>query len=375
MALTEGVKAGNADEWVADIEDRTAKLVDWAVKHTESLATNQTAPLRILVDALSHGPHASLPACADQLAPINRMAAEKLLQAVVLLVDTARGGSSTLPGEDTAKELKAVKDGRPLLADAQQYLLRARELATCADQLGTCEELDQELDELEETLNVHAAILDSTMRFLIGEAQLHAAVKGSEEINIDGVWEALDSFKAAVVAAREKDLECEAAALSRMGTIFKDLLKIQTKAEEAFQRSLELALAAAPRTFYNKAWFAVANAEVFEKQQRKRREEEAAESKEEKELLAGKDEECKAIDKAFNKGAVALLEHVYKHHPPAKGGTLGSVSADDLKKTLRNAVTHYHPDKQPGADKVAAALASYICKRLSAKYNMMKNFD
>jgi hypothetical protein len=81
-----------------------------------------------------------------------------------------------------------------------------------------------------------------------------------------------------------------------------------------------------------------------------------------------------AIARADAQGAIALLRHVYEHHPPIRAtDKLGSVAPDDLTKTLQSAVVHYHPDKHPkGGDPVAAAVANFICKRLTAAYQRFK---
>ena len=375
LARAAGALAGNSPEWAAQVERHTAETVSWALSATETwLASDAAGPLRTVVDALAHGPHASLPACAAALAPITLRLAEKLLHAAVLLVDAARAAEDD---DGAAAELRAVQAGRPLLADAAPYLARARQLAAIAgahDGDDDDDEREAAANELEQTLALHRAILDSKLELLRGEAQLAAAVRDAEEVSYEGVWAALDTFKAAVLAARERDLEGEAAALSRIGSIFADVLKKPERAHAAFRQSLDLALSAAPRSFAAKAWFAAAQAAVRERQERCAREDDAEKSRREDELLASKGAECEAIARADAQGAIALLRHVYEHHPPMRAtDKLGSVAPDDLTKTLQSAVVHYHPDKHPkGGDPVAAALANFICKRLTAAYQRFK---
>lgn len=46
-------------------------------------------------------------------------------------------------------------------------------------------------------------------------------------------------------------------------------------------------------------------------------------------------------------GAHVLLLHIYKAHPPLRGTLdVSRLGGDDIKDSVKQAILHYHPDKQ-----------------------------
>lgn len=49
----------------------------------------------------------------------------------------------------------------------------------------------------------------------------------------------------------------------------------------------------------------------------------------------------------YFQGSHVLLQHIYKEHPPQRGSLDATkLGGNDLKDTLKQAILHYHPDKQ-----------------------------
>lgn len=278
-------------------------------------------------------------------------------------------------------ERQAIRDGLALLQRARPFILRAEK------HTASFVELISATANLSESLALHSAILTSRQYRLQAEQQLSYSLSGRADgtLVMDGIWIALDSFKTASVEAREKDLEGEAIALSRMAHVYSKIIKGKDadRAHALYLRAIELAAACHPRSFHGIKWYDEAVLFIQAVREARERAEAEALAKEEDALLQDKREECKAIDAAAKRSAVHLLKHIYGAHPPRNGSKLGSTAADDLKATLKVAITAYHPDRHPPAPEGASveeikeaavkrAMASYITKRLTPLYECMK---
>ena len=114
------------------------------------------------------------------------------------------------------------------------------------------------------------------------------------EAKLEAAWQALDSFKSAVMAAKERDLEGEAVALSRQASVFSELLSEDVRARPLFLSSITLAAACAPRSFHGQKWYDTAVAFMQRVREAEERAADEATLKEEATLLAGR-KECDKI--------------------------------------------------------------------------------
>ena len=85
----------------------------------------------------------------------------------------------------------------------------------------------------------------------LGDDILHNILLLEEELNFEMVWKAVDSYMEAIILAREIDMEVEAIALSRLGSVYDKILKDKIRAKTYFRRSIQLAMSLHPRTFDN----------------------------------------------------------------------------------------------------------------------------
>ena len=89
----------------------------------------------------------------------------------------------------------------------------------------------------------------------LGDDILHNILLMEEELNFEMVWKVVDSYMEAIILAREIDMEVEAIALSRLGSVYDKILKDKIRAKTYFRRSIQLAMSLHPRTFDNEGNF------------------------------------------------------------------------------------------------------------------------
>ena len=77
-----------------------------------------------------------------------------------------------------------------------------------------------------ESVQIEICVAKSAQVIEQGDSVLTAAVNGSDSLNMEGVWDAIDFYHEAIVQAKEKDIENEARANSQLGSVYKDILKI-----------------------------------------------------------------------------------------------------------------------------------------------------
>ena len=63
----------------------------------------------------------------------------------------------------------------------------------------------------------------------IGDGLLKVGVTEQEELNIDLVWDIIDWYRQAAILCRDKDLEQEAIAYSRMGRVYGKVVYLEAQ--------------------------------------------------------------------------------------------------------------------------------------------------
>lgn len=244
--------------------------------------------------------------------------------------------------------------------------------------------IQAEIRILEEDVFMHQCMAEAMQAISIGDDLYEKLIKEEESLNMDMAYEVIDWFKQAVIRTREvTEVEIEAIALSRLGRLYDQVLKIKYKAKEYLMRSMQLAHSMHPRTFNSEGWFKDC-AEILERYQKETvAAEEEKWNKEREEIVKGLEKEMKGIEKADEKDSQEFLRYVYRVFPPKKkehkleGGLKKKgfhVEHDKLKKILQKAVIHYHPDKvdMEKHGKVWKVLSEEITKRLTRRYECMK---
>ena len=240
------------------------------------------------------------------------------------------------------------------------------------------------LKELTSDVRMERAVVEAYMGIAEGDQTMEAALKGDEELNVEGLWAAVDMFRAAIVSARERDIEAEAQANSRLGTAWKALCG-PSHAHSYFKRCVDLGLSLFPRVMTSKAWFAAALKEVEAHQEQVAREEEEEDARDAAPYLEKLKEEIDALRRASDKSALDLLKHIYeelKVENYIRGNEAQGLKAKlknrdtkaDMKKQVQTALLHFHTDKNCAAQygMLWHVFCGEITKLLNAKYNILK---
>ena len=268
-------------------------------------------------------------------------AAAKVAAKAVAKAAAKAATSETIAAALKAADARALSVGRPMLARATALAARARVLVGEAPCI-----LLREIADLQQSLDVHRAILDSRLARMRGQAQLDKAMESLGSPNTVGAEMALDSFSEARAVARGLDAESEAMALSKIGFVFLKVLPLVERAAEragkAFTQSLVLAHSAGceGRDFSRVSWYVLARTEAQAYQERKNAAERAEAERVATQFLGPLKKECDAIEAAHRRGALELLKHVYEHHKPRNPETNVCGDTGDLKAAVRSAVIH-----------------------------------
>jgi hypothetical protein len=205
---------------------------------------------------------------------------------------------------------------------------------------------------------------------------LAGALEESEQVNMDTVYICLDFYKQASILTREKDLEAEAKASSRLARVHGRVLKDELHASTYSRRVMELALAMVPRPVNHEPWYQEARQllEQYQAEAVAKDEQERAEKR--RPLLEELKPELEALKAAAVKGYHVLLEHLYEKHPPKRADhrMTEKPNADNAKNLLKQAILHYHPDKQWASqlEPKWCVLCEEIVKELNNKYYCFK---
>jgi len=250
-----------------------------------------------------------------------------------------------------------------ILHDCNRYIEEGLDIST-----GYVKE---DLKELKERKFIHICIAECIKNTVAADSLYQAHL---ESKNLDMMWQIADMYKEAALLTREKDMESEAIALSRLGRLFDKVFLVRTKAHEYYRQALDLAMALKPRDLSQTAWYIECQDALQRFQQEILDEEAKNEAATNNPIL----EELKEVINGFKdiKEPKDLIIYLYKNHPPKDAAcTLESVDMTDMKKALIKVIVHYHPDKQAAyaEDKKWVVLCGEITKVLNNLYSILKS--
>nr|XP_054751368.1 uncharacterized protein LOC129257136 [Lytechinus pictus] len=232
-----------------------------------------------------------------------------------------------------------------------------------------------EVEVLLEDVYLHTCVAESSMARATADNLLKEHFKNDETVNTDTIWTVIDFYKQAAVLCRDKDLEQEAIAYSRLGRVYGKVLNLSSRGKDYYKKAIQLALSMTPRTFHGVDWFKESTAfvENFQKQLNKEEEEDKDKEAALKEMKEDVDKLSKMAAEMCN---VDFIKEIYKTWPPrAPGAKLDEKLA--TKKLLLKAISHYHPDK---VDKEVHGnnwfyFSEEITKHLNIKYANHKGVE
>ncbi|XP_071949809.1 uncharacterized protein [Antedon mediterranea] len=269
------------------------------------------------------------------------------------------------------------KKSKSLLYDCHQPVEEARRYG-CNNN-----EVLLEVNVLHEDIVMQTAVVEARQALATADQLKEKILMNEEDLNFDMVWEVLDWYKKSILLTREKDVELEAIAMSRIGAIYDIVLKLKFKARPYFKGAITLAHSLHPRVLTHKDWYQVCAQTLESYQVQTVAEETTAWMKEREETL----EKLKLVIAKFKymDDKYDCLVYIYKNHPPKNAEhklpedlpKKSKIEETRLKKLVQKAIVHYHPDNNSieKYDKEWHVLCEEITKVLTHKYNCMKGVE
>ncbi|CAF1124830.1 unnamed protein product [Rotaria sp. Silwood1] len=267
------------------------------------------------------------------------------------------------------KAVKYFKDEPRLIYDCQPYLDRALYWACELDSFRSTD-----LEELRSSIWLHQCMHESANARRIGVRMLKEHLENDEHLNMDVIWTIIDKFREAILLAKEHDIEGkEARACHHTAVVYEKVLKMTDTAYNYHLRCITLAQTLVPRNLTTHDWYVISSSFVEQYRAKKVYEEEAVNEELKKKFRIELALELKELDKKAEKGICEFLEHIYNKYPPRKAGaTMGSTDSNELSKTVKKAILHYHPDSQSTFnDAKWTFLCTEITKILNIKYGLL----
>jgi hypothetical protein len=167
----------------------------------------------------------------------------------------------------------------------------------------------------------------------------------------------------------------EAQAHHQTALVYQNVIKATELAYTHHLRCVTLAQTLIPRNLTSLDWYQISSTFVLQYRSRKAKKEEKAEEDHKQRFRVEYLSDLTEMDSKDQKGTHTFLEYIYEKYPPRKNGaTIGSLESDELGKSVKKAITHYHPDAQSKYnDEKWSFLCGEITKILNKKYALLDN--
>lgn len=205
-------------------------------------------------------------------------------------------------------------------------------------------------EEYAKKLNKLSFQLKAEMEFLAGEQTFRHATQVEENLNMDEVYDALDSFGSASKLAFEfQDIEMEAKCEAMIGKIYDKALRKDSKAMTHYKNVVRLCESLRPRNLTQEPWYRETKRAADAIEEKRSRETEAAQNEADKPFIAKVKADLDKVRAEGKKDCVTFLKFINeKYTPEAKRLTLTDdmVTEDKLKRLMKVKFSPvYHPDK------------------------------
>lgn len=312
-AYRDGETEGRADQWKDEVIARCSDVFAGLGALLCDATLEQRLLLRVIVLKLP--------------APLQLEAMARVVCSVF------HHGLVSLDDGQYAAAYKAFREVERPLTEAEQLSRRA----------SAPLRLVAELHELRDSVMQHLCISESRLAIEQGDTLINQALGGTESLDMELVWTALDKFQEAGVLTRGHDIESEAIASARRGKVYARVLRNESLSRPLLVQATRLAASLSPRTFFGVPWYdecvrqlqayqdATANAETRAEDVRREKERRSQEPvrrklKPELETLA---------EFADKNSAYKLLEHVYDKYEPKL--QMFRKSRESIKKRIADA--------------------------------------
>ena len=208
------------------------------------------------------------------------------------------------------------------------------------------------------------------MEFLAGVRTFTHATQVEEDLNMDEVYDALDSFGAASkIAFAESDIELEARCESWIGKIYHKALKKDAKAMSHFNSVIRLANSLRPRDVTQEEWYKFSKETLDAVREKRRLEEEAAQDRADKPFRDMVLADITNVKEEAKKGCKVFLQYINTNYTPTERKltlTEEMLTEDKLKRLMSTRFALiYHPDKNVNEPRQIQILRAEIMKLIN----------
>ncbi|KAG0601285.1 hypothetical protein M758_11G099000 [Ceratodon purpureus] len=233
------------------------------------------------------------------------------------------------------------------------------------------------ITEMQERAETQIFVCESMQACASGDQVLMRALFDEEEVNLELAFEAIDLYRSAVLLTRERDIEGEAVAMSKLGKVYSEVIKDPERASKAHYQATKLALTVMSPRIARSDWYRYSSAKHAEHQEEVRRTEEREHEEKVAPTKKKLEEEIRSLDLEAKKEGRHFLDYIYQNHPnpdPKKtpGDMLKAENRVLTKEMLRKAISHYHPDANVVYGEEWQVLCEEISKILNLKYEYFK---
>ncbi|KAH7439812.1 hypothetical protein KP509_04G077400 [Ceratopteris richardii] len=357
-AISKAVKDGLESKppaWLDGLKNLLKDMLGWASEQTSVLS-------------LPHSPLLQYITCAFEDADIPVKL--KLLAYTTYVDALFKGSLCKRLGDGNTDHVACLS----LLHDCKMYLTRASS-HFIIDPDEERKSLQGQIQDLECSVNVHICISEAMKSVALGDACLSKALTDEEDIDMEKIKDALDYYRQGSLATRELDMESEAVAMSRIGKVYSGVLSLPEKAHKYHYQAVRLALTVMSPSIERSDWYKYSLMKVKAHQEAVAANERNQHERNRASAMERLKEKVSALKKAEERGAEALLKHVYEQHPHPdlqRNVVPRVTSRSEIKASLKKAILHYHPDSNVAHGEDWKVLCEEITKCLNCQYGNYK---
>ena len=233
-----------------------------------------------------------------------------------------------------------------------------------------------DLEQLKINTDLQICVVDGLKAKREADLIYDKCINYCESINIELAWDAIDMYRIAIRATKNKDIELEAEITSIIGVIYEKVLCIKERAKEYYHISLELAESMKPKLFTDKAWYKRTINAISRYQKEVVDEEEKMKEDEKQKVIEKIQNDLIKIKEKSDGCRKSFLVFIYENYPPKDPAhkLVKEKLDENLKLLFKASLIHYHPDKNIG-EKYGMEwyfIADEISKHCGRIYNMLK---
>ena len=280
-------------------------------------------------------------------------------------------------------ESKKIKEASTCLNDFNYHYeecLRTFKYFEVEDTYPFIFDIDEyEIESLNDDYLTQKCVIEGKVSKLLAQNLLKTCIEEIEDLNFDLLYDIIDLYHDSLIKTRDNDIECEAEVSSDLGFIYDEVMKLKDRAKEYFQDSFHLAESLRPKIFTPQKCYIRCSSAIRRYQQEVIDEETKQLDSEREAVMNDIKDDIDKVQSEAEKGSFSFLEYIYKGYPPKnpKHVLPKKLESGNIKKSVREAIIHYHPDKNSKQEFGSKwyFISEEITKNLNTFYNTLKGAD